>query len=451
MAETTIAVEEAPQVEATTTQKPQATEQEQAQEQPTSSLDDPMLSQLWDDLGIKAEEPPEGESPKEEPEPPKEPETLVEKSEAKEEEAEPEAEPKKEFTVRPKLDEDTFRKVVREELEARGKNPDEPEPPKPEEKIDTYEGQLIGEQKEELELYRYAESKGKHLGKADKLLDFYKNLDEYVEKAKHEDPNRSFDDQDSEFMDYVRVNKPTIQPTDREVLRRDRFRDEIVTDVKKDYEQTIDGLRGELNEIRATPQVRSTLKEAGRAYEEFSKMDEMKEADPFRHKIFSDEKEKYMEWANDFVKRWHGIKTEVDDGYYRLIDNIESAAELFGRSGNTEKDGLKFLTPSRYAQARNKEGFWTWDQNDILEHFGSKAIAQAEETVENRVKELESFGFRKGVTKGQSRKSAEGEPQPINPPKAQRATSPGAAEGADTDDNHPGKKLIDDLGINFGQ
>ena len=341
--------------------------------------------------------------------------------------------------------------MVREELEARGKNPDEPEPPKPEEKIDTYEGQLIGEQKEELELYRYAESKGKHLGKADKLLDFYKNLDEYVEKAKHEDPNRSFDDQDSEFMDYVRVNKPTIQPTDREVLRRDRFRDEIVTDVKKDYEQTIDGLRGELNEIRATPQVRSTLKEAGRAYEEFSKMDEMKEADPFRHKIFSDEKEKYMEWANDFVKRWHGIKTEVDDGYYRLIDNIESAAELFGRSGNTEKDGLKFLTPSRYAQARNKEGFWTWDQNDILEHFGSKAIAQAEETVENRVKELESFGFRKGVTKGQSRKSAEGEPQPINPPKAQRATSPGAAEGADTDDNHPGKKLIDDLGINFGQ
>ena len=450
MAETTIAVEEAPQVEATTTQKPQATEQEQAQEQPTSSLDDPMLSQLWDDLGIKAEEPPEGESPKEEPEPPKEPETLVEKSEAKEEEAEPEAEPKKEFTVRPKLDEDTFRKVVREELEARGKNPDEPEP-KPEEKPDTYEGQLIGEQKEELELYRYAESKGKHLGKADKLLDFYKNLDEYVEKAKHEDPNRSFDDQDSEFMDYVRVNKPTIQPTDREVLRRDRFRDEIVTDVKKDYEQTIDGLRGELNEIRATPQVRSTLKEAGRAYEEFSKMDEMKEADPFRHKIFSDEKEKYMEWANDFVKRWHGIKTEVDDGYYRLIDNIESAAELFGRSGNTEKDGLKFLTPSRYAQARNKEGFWTWDQNDILEHFGSKAIAQAEETVENRVKELESFGFRKGVTKGQSRKSAEGEPQPINPPKAQRATSPGAAEGADADANHPGKKLIDDLGINFGQ
>jgi hypothetical protein len=455
MAETTTAVEEAPQTEATTTQEPQATEQEQAQEQPTSSLDDPMLSQLWDDLGVKAEEPPEGETPKEEPEPepepPKEPEAPVEEAEAKEEEAEPEAEPKKEFTVKPKLDEDTFRKVVREELEARGKNPDEPEPPKPEEKIDTYEGQLIGEQKEELELYRYAESKGKHAGKADKLLDFYKNLDEYVEKSKREDPNRSFDDQDSEFMDYVRVNKPTIQPADREVLRRDKFRDEIVTDVKKDYEQTIDGLRGELNEIRATPQVRSTLKEAGRAYEEFSKMDEMKETDPLRHKIFSDEREKYMEWADDFVKRWHGIKTEVDDGYYKLIDNIESAAESFGRAGNTDKDGLKFLTPSRYAQAPNKEGFWTWDQNDILEHFGSKAIAQAEETVENRVKELESFGFRKGVVKGQSQKAAEGEPQPVNPPKAQRATSPGAAEGANADDNHPGKQLVDELGINFGQ
>jgi len=458
MAETTTAVEEAPQSEATTTQEePQVTEQEQTQE-PATSLNDPMLSQLWDDLGIdepgaseaKGDELKEvqPEEPAKEPEEPATEESKGETAEAEQAEPEPEPEPKKEFSVKPKVDEETFRKVVREELEARGKTP-EPEPVKEEPSVDPYEEQLIGEQKEELELYRYAESKGQHKGKSAKLLDFYKNLDSYVEKAKREDPDRTFNADDSEFMEYVRVNKPDIQPADRESLKRGKFRDEIISDVKKEYEQTINGLKGELNEIRATPQVRSTIKEAGRAFDEFSKLEEMKETDPLKHKVYSEERERYLEWADDFVKRWHGVKTGVDDEYYKLIDNIESAAEAYARSGDTDKDGQKFLTPSRYAQATDKKGYWTWDQNDILENFGSQSIAKAEEAAEKRVKELESYGFRRGVQDGQSQKDAH-EPEPVNPPKASRATSPGAAEGAVTDIPHPGKQLVDDLGINFG-
>jgi len=458
MAETTTAVEEAPQTEATTTQEPQVTEQEQAQE-PATSLNDPMLSQLWDDLGIEetAAEPAKDDEPKEvQPEEAaKEPEEQTEESkgeaaEGEQPEGEPEAEPKKEFSVKPKVDEETFRRVVREELEARGKTP-EPDPVKQEESADPYEEQLIGEQKEELELYRYAETKGQHKGKSAKLLDFYKNLDSYVEKAKREDPERTFNAEDSEFMDYVRHNKPDIQSADRESLKRGKFRDEIVSDVKKDYEQTINGLKGELNEIRVNPQMKATVKEAGRAFDEFSKLDEMKEADPLKHKAYSEEREKYLEWADDFVKRWHGVKTVVDDGYYKLIDNIESAAEQYARTGDTDRDNLKFLTPARYAQAADKKGFWTWDQNDILEQFGSQSLAKAEEVAEKRVKELESYGFRRGVQPGQSQKDAQEEPQPVNPPKASRATSPGAAEGGVAEVHHPGKQLVDDLGINFGQ
>ena len=141
----------------------------------------------------------------------------------------------------------------------------------------------------------------------------------------------------------------------------------------------------------------------------------------------------------------------VDDGYYKLIDNIESAAEQYARTGDTDRDNLKYLTPARYAQAADKKGFWTWDQNDILEQFGSQSLAKAEEVAEKRVKELESYGFRRGVQPGQSQKDAQEEPQPVNPPKASRATSPGAAEGGVAEVHHPGKQLVDDLGINFGQ
>ena len=456
--------------ETTTIEEPkqQETQPDQEQRIPTG-LDDPMLSQLWDDLGIetadsKADEPeqpevqPEAqpEAKADEPEQTDQP-AEVEASEepATDEKPEPEPEPetteqKKEFSVKPKLDEDSFRQVIREELEARGKEPDKVEETTAEPEVDPYESQLIDEQKKELDLFRYAESKGKHLGKSDKLLQFYKDLDDYVEKAKREDEGRTFDDQDHEFMDYVRKNKPDIQPAEREELQRFKFRDEIVSDVKKEYEQTINGLKGELNEIKATPQIRATLKEAGRAYDEFAKMGELEQNDPLVHKVYSEERDRYMAWADDFVKRWHGLNNAQDDGYYKLINDIETEADSYARSGNTDRDGKKFLTPSRYAQAKDRSSYWTWDQNDILEHFGGKSLELAKESAEKRIAELESYGFKRGVAPSQSQDDAKDEPEPVNPPKAKRSASPGAADGASMEENHPGKSLIDELGINFG-
>ena len=450
----------------TTEEAPQTETIEQTQE-PQTNLDDPMLSQLWDDLGIKTDNEPEPEPEQtnaretqqedqlqpEEAKPDEQNEQQTEESEGQtattegEDQLQVDEQPKKEFSVKPKLDEDTFRKVVREELEARGKTPEPEAKPSPEPEADPFEDSLIEEQREELELYRYAESKGKHPGKAAKLLDFYKNLDQYVEKAKQEDPERTFDNEDEEFMSYIRNNKPVI--SDIEALKRTKFRDEIVSDVKKEYEQTITNLKGELNEIRATPQVKATIKEAGRAYDEFAKMEEMKEADPLKHSIFNEEKDRYMKWADNFVKRWHGLNTALDDDYYALINDIEQEAEAYAREGKTDKDGQKFLTPSRYAQAQDKTGYWTWDQNDILERFGTKSINAANENVEKRVKELESYGFVRGSSPKDSQESAKEEPQPVNPPKASRSASPGAGDASGVDENHPGKNLIEDLGISF--
>ncbi len=457
MAETTTTTTEEPQQNAEETQQPEV------QQAPTG-LDDPMLSQLWDDLGIETKKEPEPDKVEEKNEETSEvqpeqaeasePEEQATEAEAADEEPkqEPEvSEPKKDFSVRPKLDEESFRKVIREELESRGKTVD-PEPVKEnsEPEVDPYEEQLLQSQREELELYRYAESKGKHKGKADKLLNFYKGLDEYVEKAQAEDPDRTFDDNDDEFISYVRKNKPDINPDERDAFKKQKFREEIVSDVKKEYEQTISGLKNELNEIRTTPQIKSTVKEASRAFDEFSKLDDLKESDPLKHKVYSEEKEKYINWANDFTSRWYGVNTAVDKGYYDMIDSIDQAAKEFSQSGDTSKDGKQFLTPNNFAQATDKRGYWTWDQNDILEHFGSKALANAEVETENRIKELEKYGFKRGVSPGQSQDDANNEPEPVNPPKSNRSASPGPADGASVEDNHPGKSLIDDLGINFG-
>ncbi len=86
--------QEAPdtQVEETEQEQQQEQPEEQPQE-PQTNLDDPILSTLWEDLGVKEPE-------VEEAEPEAEPEAKS---------AEPEAEPeKKEFSIKPKMDEETF-------------------------------------------------------------------------------------------------------------------------------------------------------------------------------------------------------------------------------------------------------------------------------------------------------------------------------------------------------
>ena len=157
----------------TTEEAPQTETIEQTQE-PQTNLDDPMLSQLWDDLGIKTDNEPEPEPEQtnaretqqedqlqpEEAKPDEQDEQQTEESEGQtattegEDQLQVSEQPKKEFSVKPKLDEDTFRKVVREELEARGKTPEPEVKPSPEPEADPFEDSLIEEQREELELYR---------------------------------------------------------------------------------------------------------------------------------------------------------------------------------------------------------------------------------------------------------------------------------------------------------
>lgn len=431
--------QEAPDTQVEETEQEQ--QQEQPEEQPQTNLDDPILSTLWEDLGVKE---PEAE---EEAEPEAEPETKAE--------AEPEAEPeKKEFSIKPKMDEETFRKVVREELESRGKDPEEVAEQQVtqqvEAKEDPYESRLIDEQKEELELYRYAEEKG-HEGMSNKLLGFYKGLDEYVDSARKDDPDRTFDDEDEEFIEYVKKHKPEITPKDREALRRSKFRDEVVSDVKSEYKETIDGLKGELNQLRVRPEVLGTMKEAARAYDEFSKLDELKDTDPLAHKVFNDEKEKYLNWSKAFLDRWHGINTTVDEDFHVMIEAIDSEAKKFEEAGGEAvvREGKRFLTPGRFADAKDKSGYWTWNQSEILERFGEVSIENAHNTVAERVKEMESYGYKRGVVSGQSKKSARaGEPTPMNPPKASRTSSPGAAEGGEASLT-PGAELLEELGIDF--
>ena len=62
---------------------------------------------------------------------------------------------------------------------------------------------------------------------------------------------------------------------------------------------------------------------------------------------------------------------------------------------------------------------------------------------------MESYGYKRGVASGQSKKSARaGEPTPMNPPKASRTSSPGAAEAGEASLT-PGAELLEELGIDF--
>ena len=244
----------------------------QEPEEPGSIHDDPLMSSLYEDLGLisnpnKDEKEIEVEQVEEaaleDPEPEPEPESDVQPEEPS---PEPEEKPKprKTFEVKTPVTQTDVRDAVREEFQKYNKLPD-PEPKQQqnlEEQRDSYEDSLLDEQREELALARYAENKlpEKYRGMGNKLLDFYKKLDAYATKAQ-EDPDRTLDSNDEEFMDFIQNNKPELSLSESKKLERMMWKEEAVAEARKANEEDKRQLEKKLHSLEARPKVENSLKE----------------------------------------------------------------------------------------------------------------------------------------------------------------------------------------------
>lgn len=383
------------------------TEPETKQTEPETKQDD-WLNVIASDLGMAVGEPETGTEPAPEPDEPKpepdepvlprtettpdpvtallaaqdddddEPKPVVETDEP---EAEPDAEGKAPRLIvkkQPPID-----KVVKESVEEAFRAQSEAARQKVESGIDDMApppaendfGDWTDEEIEQYELAKNAEAlePEKYKGLTESTKKFRDSVAEYISREQKEDPNRSFDSDDYEFMQFVQQHRPP------EISKRDvrRVQDDMVARravdlVKRDYDGKLEDLRRENQLIKSQPKIEKAKGRFARALDTFLAKDEnphmakfVKEASeigwngfsekyPTLAPVFGEETQRGSEMAEEFVRIAERV-SEYDarnPTHAQLAEFIETQGKLFAEKGGDARirDGKTFIPRSEWAK-----------------------------------------------------------------------------------------------------
>ncbi|MAT12959.1 MAG: hypothetical protein CMM02_18340 [Rhodopirellula sp.] len=433
--------------------------QEEVVEETQETVEEPesFMDSLFQDLGLaqdtveKTEEEPEPKEPDQD-EVPQEIDTTEVISETEANEPEPEAEPKEKPKKKvsykaPKVDYEEIRRTVREEVSRSQPQQEEsqttPQPStEPEENTDD----LVPEQLEELELARFAERKypDKYKNQSKKLLDFYKKLDDYAENS---DEDRTFDEDDREFVEFINKNKPKF--TNQKRLEREMIADLAAQQVSTEKESEIRDLKEKMRVLETKPTIE---KKFSKYTQDLQKSGEVE--DEFSKNIYSQQLSQAENMGKEYLDLYYGMKTwDGNDPTQKwIVDFVTHQSNVFQKKGGKylSRDGKTFMTPADYGARGNPTTNWTFGPDDVLQMFNNFFTTTAKKQVETEYARLEKMGFTKGKAKNSAKKGkVKEEVTPITTPKAKTAKSPGAAESGDAEEVSFGEDLVKTLGMDF--
>lgn len=433
---------------------------------------DPFLEELNKSLGYVVED-------KRPPVEKKEPETK-EPEKPKATEPKPEADPPKEpKKVTVKREPDRLRQIVQEEFKKRETEKPAPAPePKPEpakepeKKADAYEEGLGEGEREELNFARYAEKANPTApwskGLADKIVKFFKAVDEYSAKAKAENPERTLDERDEEFQDWIRDHRPEIPPTERRKLERQQIKEEARAEAEAGFKPTIEKLEREQHALKVKPEVekkitayaegllellgpKSDKKDSVTAplIERMNEvgLDGLIAEQPFHGPILRDIYNNGVGMAEEYLQLERGLKKSdpKDPNHAWLANFIEGQAAQFKAHGeNLEQGGRSFVSPAelhRIAKEKPAEAarHWTFTEDHVLAMIQMLTIDKAEEKIKEINERLEKAGYQRAkpaavkkdeLPKKEKNGAPENERESV---RARPSVAPGAAPGGTVD------------------
>lgn len=367
----------------------------------------------------------------------------------------PEPKPKPKVDVKPRQDprkvaEEVFDKRLDEIRRTTTPPPVPPkpdDPPKPPEPIYD-ESRLSPEQIEELEDARMSEKLDeKHKGRADKLLRFYKSLDEYVAAHKGED-DRTFDESDGEFVQWIKNNKPAWEPGERKRIERARIAAEAQAKVRSELEPELSRVKREALEAKVGPVIEKAVSGFESDYDKAARSD-----DPLAADTYAEFRASGVDMANTYLRVAHGVEQfDPSNQKHAWINGfLNHQSEHFASKGGEARvrDGKTFVTPAEFAklyQAKDQKfrTVWTFSHQDVLTLLATETKRLADAAIKKETDRLASRGY---VRVKQDAKPRE-EPKPTSGPKAGSTPAPGAANlSAGDDATHIGKELIATLGL----
>jgi hypothetical protein len=330
---------------------------------------------------------------------------------------------------RQKVEEDAAAKRTREEEEA-------------------YIAELTEEQKDEIQLARFAESNGKP-GQARKLIDYFRKLDKFAE----ENPEATPESED--FQKFKEDNEPRLSPSERRRLESKMIKDEAKREAKEEMRKEFEPVVTELNEIKTKPVVNSVLetvesemvrKPEGEAaafdpeiYKKIKSMpySQAVEEFPVEAPIVAGT----MAAASELTKIWNDV-IPVDENnrthawLLQFVATEEARMKALPREQQL-KDGREFLSIAEFDRLKKSDparanGYYTFDQAMLVDRIAKYGVQQ----YNAQLKKLERSGFvrskpvEKKDDKAELEKKEETKTGGTGSPKATGSTMVGA--GADS-------------------
>lgn len=331
---------------------------------------------------------------------------------------------------------------------------------------DPYEESLGEAERDEINFARYAEKANpdapwaKGLGK--KTVDYFKAVDEYYESARRENPDRTFDESDPEFQEWVAANRPNIP--DRRKVERQQIVEEAETRAEAKANARMEDITRRQHALEVKPGLDKKINDYGQGVlETFAQkpegdkpsfvaplaeiakekgFDGLVEEYPIHGGIVRDHWNSSVALGEEYLRLQRGVaKFDGQNPNHRWLGNfIESQATSFKQQGGeaTVSDGRKFLTPAEFNRmAREKPDeinkHWTLSEDDVLGIIQINALTIAEEKLSKLNEQLEKSGYKrtaqgKELPNKETSKGADGKKKAEHEsPKAKPSVSPGAA------------------------
>lgn len=332
---------------------------------------------------------------------------------------------------------------------------------------------LTEEQRDEVELARYAAKAmpDKYGQMAKRTVDYLKKVDEFISTKQKEDPNWK-PEEDEEFDDFIRENRPTYQPGDKRKLERSWIAADVTKEVESKFQPKIEQAEraARVHEIKpelekATESYRQTVVQAlapddkspfhgvvakaieGGLTEEAWK--EAKKVDPLVVNVTRPIVERAVAMGKTVLELVSGIGQQVPYNpalspnhvqnmealkQAQLFQFIDTQEQLFNQSGGNLKvaNGKMFLPRREFYKLPEQEQakHWTLTPTDILGMLADDAAIQAKTAVDREIAQRQEEGFtRNGHASVPKTETAPAPPPKTGDPspKATVTPSPGAA------------------------
>ena len=368
---------------------------------------------------------------------------------------------------------------------------------------DPYLSQLGPEEKEAIELAKWADAnvtEFKGQGLPAKFVAFYKAVDEYVAAAKAKDPDgeRTYDDDDKEFTKFVEDNRPEIEPAKWERLKTDRLvaqveesttkkvsekfaveneaikRRQTILEVKPVIEGRLTRFRDNVGQLMIAEKdsiIATVAQTIGR-----DGVEKAIEADPLFTPIVVAAYDQGQTAAAEFLAMTNGVKEFKPDNPVQdwLVRFIRRAGDVFAANGGEKRvrngeDGTpkSFLPRGKFNEiyARDPEkaasAHWTFSDEDVLNMIERNTKDHIKALVTQEIERLTKAGYVKPAppppapVPGTANPPAPNgvpaaaapAPQPVGSPRAGVTAAPGQGGGAVAQQNVMGDSELVLLGI----